>query len=59
MSDTWAGVLAISVAVMALVQVSVLIGLAVVARRFAETSKHVMASADSTRRQVEALAADV
>ena len=52
MSDTWAGVLAISVAVMALVQVSVLIGLAVVARRFAETSKHVMAIADSTQRQL-------
>jgi uncharacterized protein YoxC len=52
MSDQWAGVLAISVAVMALVQVAVLIGLAIAARR-------VMAVAHATQRQVEVLAADV
>ena len=52
MSDTWAGVLAISVAVMALVQVAVLIGLAVAAKR-------LMAVAQSTQQQVETLAADV
>lgn len=52
MNDTWAGVLAISVAVMALVQVAVLIGLAVAGRR-------LMAIAHSTQQQVEALAADV
>jgi uncharacterized protein YoxC len=51
-NDTWAGVLAISVAIMAIVQVSVLIGLAIAAKR-------VTAVAQSTQRQVEALAADV
>jgi uncharacterized protein YoxC len=59
MNDTWAGVLAISVAVMALVQVSLLIGFAVAARRLADTSKRVMAIADSTQHQLETLAADV
>lgn len=52
MSDTWAGVLAISVAVMAIVQVAVLIGLAIVGRR-------LMAVAQSTQQQVETLASDV
>jgi uncharacterized protein YoxC len=59
MSDTWAGVLAISVAVMALVQVSLLIGFAVAARRFGETSRRVITIADATQRQLEMLAADV
>ena len=52
MSDTWAGVLAVSVAVMAFVQVAVLIGLAIAGRR-------LMAVAQSTQHHVEALAADV
>lgn len=52
MNDTWAGVLAISVAVMALVQVAVLIGVSMAARR-------LMAVAQSTQRQVEALAEDL
>ena len=52
MSDTWAGVLAVSVAVMAIVQVAVLIGLAIAARR-------MMAVAQSTQHHVELLAADV
>lgn len=52
MSDTWAGVIAVSVAVMALVQIVVLIGLAIAARR-------LMAVADTTQRQVETLAADL
>ena len=59
MSDTWAGVLAISVAVMALAQVCVLGVLAIVAFKLAETSRSVMAIADKTQRQVETLAADV
>lgn len=52
MSDTWAGVIAVSVAVMALVQIVVLIGLAIAARR-------LMAVADTTQHQVETLAADL
>jgi uncharacterized protein YoxC len=52
MSDTWAGVLAISVAVMALVQVGYLIGFAIAARK-------MMAVVSSTQQQVEALSADV
>jgi uncharacterized protein YoxC len=52
MSDTWAGVLATSVAVMALVQVAVLAGLGLVAMR-------LMAVVKSTQQQVETLAADV
>jgi uncharacterized protein YoxC len=52
MSDTWAGVLATSVAVMAFVQVAVLAGLGVVAMR-------LMAVVKSTQQQVETLAADV
>jgi uncharacterized protein YoxC len=52
MSDTWAGVLAISVAVMALVQVAYLVGFAIAAKR-------MMAMVQSTQQQVEALAADV
>lgn len=52
MNDTWAGVLAISVAVMALVQVAVLIGLAIAGMK-------LMAAVTSTQQQVEALAADV
>ena len=52
MNDTWAAVLAISVAVMALVQVVVLIVLGVTARR-------IMAVVEKTQTQVEALAADV
>ena len=52
MSDTWAGVLAISVAIIAVVQVAVLIGLAVAVRR-------LMAIAETTQRNVELLATDV
>ena len=52
MNDTWAGVLAISVAVMALVQVAVLAGLAYAGMK-------LMAAVTSTQQQVEALAADV
>jgi len=52
MNDTWAAILAISVAVMALVQVVVLVGLAIAANR-------LMAVAHSTQQQVETLAADV
>jgi uncharacterized protein YoxC len=52
MSDTWAGLLAISVAVMALVQVAVLVGFAVVGKR-------LMVVAQSTQQQLETLAADV
>ena len=52
MSDTWAGILAISVAVMALVQVAYLVG-------FAFAAKRMMAVIQSTQQQVEALAADV
>lgn len=52
MNETWAAVLAISVAVMALVQVVVLIVLGVTARR-------VMAVVEKTQTNVEALAADV
>lgn len=52
MSDSWAAVLAISVAVMALVQVVMLAGLALFAKR-------MMAVAQSTQQQVETLAADV
>jgi len=52
MSDTWAGVLAISVAVMALVQVAMLVGLAVLGSK-------LMAAVATTQQQVEALAADV
>jgi uncharacterized protein YoxC len=52
MSDTWAGILAISVAVMALVQVAYLVG-------FAIAAKKMMAVVTSTQQQVEALSADV
>jgi len=52
MSDTWAGVLAISIAVMALVQVAVLAGLGIAAMR-------LMAVVKSTQDQVEALTADL
>ena len=52
MSDTWAGVLAISVAVMALVQVAYLVGLAIAAKK-------LMAVVESTQQQVEALSADL
>jgi uncharacterized protein YoxC len=52
MSDTWAGVLAISVAVMALVQVAMLVGLAVLGAK-------LMAAIAATQQQVETLAADV
>ena len=52
MSDTWAGILAISVAIMALVQLGVLIGLAVAARR-------MMAVAHQTQQQFERVAADL
>jgi uncharacterized protein YoxC len=52
MSDTWAGLLAISVAVMALVQVAYLVG-------FAIAAKKMMAVVTSTQQQVEALSADV
>lgn len=52
MSDTWAAVLAISVAVMALVQIVYLIG-------FAIAAKKMMTVVNATQQQVEALAADV
>jgi uncharacterized protein YoxC len=52
MSDTWAAVLAISVAVMALVQIAYLVG-------FAIAAKKMMAVATATQQQVEALADDV
>ena len=52
MSDTWAAVLAISVAVMALVQIVYLVG-------FAIAAKKMMTVVNSTQQQVEALAADV
>ena len=52
MSDTWAAVLAISVAVMALVQIVYLVG-------FAIAAKKMMTVVSTTQQQVEALAADV
>ena len=52
MSDTWAAVLAISVAVMAIVQLAYLIGFAIAGRK-------LMAAVATTQQQVEALAADV
>ena len=52
MSDTWAGILAISVAVMAVVQVVYLVV-------FAMAAKRLMAVVENTQEQVEALAADV
>jgi uncharacterized protein YoxC len=52
MNDTWAAVLAISVAVMAFVQLAVLIGLAIAARR-------VTTMIEKTQVQVEGLAADL
>ena len=52
MNDTWAAVLAISVALMALVQISMLIVLGVTARR-------IMAVVEKTQTNIEALAADV
>ncbi|HUE84799.1 MAG TPA: hypothetical protein VMO26_01855 [Vicinamibacterales bacterium] len=52
MSDTWAAVLAISVAVMAVVQLVYLVG-------FAIAAKKLMTIATTTQQQVEALAADV
>jgi len=52
MNDTWAAVLAISVAVMALVQVIILAVIGIAARR-------AMAIAERTQSHVEALAADV
>ena len=52
MSDTWAAVLAISVAVMAVVQLAILIALAIAARR-------VMDVANQTHSQVASLAADL
>jgi uncharacterized protein YoxC len=52
MSDTWAAVLAVSVAVMALVQVAYLVGLAI-------AGKKLMTAMTTTQQQIEALAADV
>lgn len=52
MSDTWAAVLAISVAVMAVVQLVYLVG-------FAIAGKKLMTVATATQQQVEALTADV
>lgn len=52
MSDTWAAVLAISVAVMAVIQLVYLIG-------FAIAAKKLMVVATATQKQVEVLAADV
>jgi uncharacterized protein YoxC len=52
MSDTWAAVLAISVAIMALVQIIYLIGVAIAAKK-------AMSAVNTTQQQVEMLAADV
>lgn len=52
MNETWAAVLAISVAVMALVQLTLLIVLGVAARR-------ILAVVEKTQDRVESLAADV
>ena len=52
MRDTWAGILAISVAGMALVQVAFLVGLAIAAKK-------MMNVVTTTQQQVEMLAADV
>jgi uncharacterized protein YoxC len=52
MSDTWAAVLAISVAVMALIQIVYLIG-------FAIAAKKMMNVVTTTQQQVETLAADL
>jgi uncharacterized protein YoxC len=52
MSDTWAAVLAISVAVMALVQIGYLVGFVIVGRK-------LMAAVAATQEQVEALATDL
>ena len=52
MNDTWSAVLALSVAVMAIVQLVVLIVLGVAAKR-------MMAVADKTQTQVESLSADL
>lgn len=52
MSDTWAAVLAISVAVMALVQIAYLVG-------FVVAGKKLMAAVSATQQEVEALATDV
>lgn len=52
MTDTWAAVLAISVAVMALVQIIYLVA-------FAIAAKKVVNVVNTTQQQVEALAADV
>lgn len=52
MSDTWAAVLAISVAVMALVQLVYLVGFAIAGRK-------LMNVATATQQQVEALSADL
>ncbi len=52
MSDTWAGLLAISMAVQALVQIAVLVGLLLAVRRMAT-------SVAATQQRVEGLVADV
>lgn len=52
MSDMWAGILAISMAAQALVQVAVLIGVLIAVRRIAHT-------AQTTRQRVDALVSDV
>jgi uncharacterized protein YoxC len=59
MNDTWAGVLAISVAVMALVQIGWLIGFAIAASRMADAAKRATAVAEGIQRQVESLTADL
>ena len=52
MTEPWAAVLAISVAIMALIQLAVIIGLAIAWR-------HARAAVSSTQHQLERLAADV
>jgi uncharacterized protein YoxC len=52
MSDTWAGVLALSVAVIALVQVAYVVV-------WIMASRKLMSAVENTQRQVEALASDV
>jgi uncharacterized protein YoxC len=59
MNDTWAAVLAISTALMAIVQLSLLAGAIVATRRLTETSGRVLAAVEATQRHLETLGAEV
>jgi uncharacterized protein YoxC len=59
MSDTWAGILAISVAVMALMQVATMIGLLVVARKLTTVAQNAKTRIDTVATDVQAKVADV